>query len=182
MGSTSVFRLDPRHGLRLLGIRLVLAAALVVLAGVLLGFGGVAGGIGYVLGGCAALLVVLAIVALIRPPGVVRLDEHGYRIRQVPRPGTRSADWAEVTRVEVREGHLGQTLVVTLEDGRRTSVPLVLVARQAKALKLEMHDRLNRARGYGTVPTATPGTETLATPGTETDGPAAAEWSRSDST
>lgn len=171
-GSTAVYRLDLRHVLRLVGLRLVIAAGLVVVAAILLGFGGFAGAVAYALGVVVVVLVLLAVVPLVRPPSVVRLDGHGYRVRRVRDCGARSGAWTEIRRVDHKSGDLGQSLVIALEDGRTTYVPLVLVAGQATRMQRDIHDRLNAAHGYRKLPSA----------GAEAAGESEVDWHRQEPT
>lgn len=147
--ASTAYRLDPRPGLRLFGLRFVLAAVLVAAAwvcAVMLGDGAGAA-IAWVLGVAAALLVIVSTVLLLRPPVVVRLDDEGYRLGRVPQGGVRKARWRDVTRVETTDSTHGRSLVFTL-DGAASTIPLLLVAGRAAALQREVNERLNRAHGY----------------------------------
>lgn len=145
----SVYRLDPRPGLRLFGLRFILAAILVVaawLCAVLFGDG--AGAIiAWLLGVAAGVLIIVSVVLLVRPPVVVRLDDTGYRLGRVPEGGVRRARWTDVAQVATGDSNHGRALVFSLE-GAESKVPLLLVAGRSAQLQREVHDRLNRAHGY----------------------------------
>lgn len=145
----TVYRLDPRPGLRLFGLRFVLAAVLVIaawLCAVLLGDS--AGTVvASLLGAAAALLIIVSTVLLLRPPAVVRLDDEGYRLGRVPQGGIRRARWRDVRRVETADSTHGRALVFAL-DGAESTIPLLLVAGQAATLQRDVNERLNRAHGY----------------------------------
>ncbi|MGH3360262.1 MAG: hypothetical protein ACRDO7_15785, partial [Nocardioidaceae bacterium] len=145
----TTYRLDYRPGLRMFGIRFVLAAVLVVAAWLCAGAFDEGAGLvaAWVLGLVAALIVVVSILLLVRPPVVVRLDGDGYRLGRVPRGGLRQASWREVTGVTAGNTPYGYALV--LRAGERTStVPLLLVAANANRLRHDINDRLNHAHGY----------------------------------
>ena len=145
----TVYRLDPRPGVRLFGLRFVLAAVLVVAAWLCAGlFGDGVGSVAvWILGVAAALLVIVSVVLLLRPPAVVRLDAEGYRLGRVPQGGVRRARWTDVTQATTGDTLHGRALVIGL-DGAESTIPLVLVAGQAAQLQREVNERLNRAHGY----------------------------------
>lgn len=145
----TTYRLDYRPGLRMFGIRFVLAAAL-VLAAWLCGSAfddGAGRVIAWVVGVLAVLLVLVSVYRLVRPPVVVRLDGDGYRLGRVPGGGQRRARWRDVDGASARKTPAGYALV--LQVGERTStIPLLLVAANATRLQREVSERLNRAHGY----------------------------------
>ncbi|UYM07615.1 hypothetical protein [Solicola gregarius] len=145
----TVYRLDPRPGMRLFGLRFVLAAVLVVVAWLLAGVFDDGAGLAaaWVVGALAALLVVVSVLLLVRPPAVVRLDDEGYRLGRVPQGGVRKARWRDVSRATARDSLHGYALVIEVGDGTST-VPLLLVAARANELQHEVNERLNRAHGY----------------------------------
>jgi len=145
----TAYRLDQRHAIRLLGLRMVIAATLVFGAALALGVDAAAARVvGVCLGAGAVVAVGAGALVLLRPPVVVRLDDGGYRVRRVPECGVRAAGWLQVDRVDLELGPMGQTLVIRLQSGESTSVPLVLMPRAAAALQREVHDRLDTANGY----------------------------------
>ena len=159
MSELSVYRLDFLHVLRLTGVRMIVAATLVVAAAVMLSFEttGIRA-IGYVAGAAAVVVIGVSVVLLLRPPVVLVLDATGYRVSRLRGSGLRGSglrgsglrtgSWAEVKRVENHTTGLGQSLVIELESGETTRVPLILVVREAGRLQLEVHERLNAAHKY----------------------------------
>ncbi|MDN5855445.1 MAG: hypothetical protein L0K86_21885 [Actinomycetia bacterium] len=145
----TVYRLDPRPGLRLFGMRFILAAALVIVAWLCAGLFGDGAGtiIAWLLGVAAVLLIIVSVLLLVRPPAVVRLDDTGYRLGRVPEGGVRQARWTDVTQVTTSDSNHGRALVFGLE-GAESRIPLLLVAARSAELQREVHDRLNRAHGY----------------------------------
>lgn len=145
----TTYRLDYRPGLRMFGIRFMLAAVLVFGAWLCIGLLGERAGqvVALVLGGLAALLVLVSVYLLVRPPVVVRLDGEGYRTGRVPRGGLRQASWTEVDGAVSKDTDFGYALV--LQVGERTStIPLLLVAANATRLRQDVSERLNHAHGY----------------------------------
>ena len=135
--------------MRLFGLRFVLAAILVIAAWLCAGVLGDGAGtiIAWMLGIAAALLVLVSVVLLLRPPVVVRLDADGYRLGRVPQGGVRKAQWREVTSASTTDSTHGRTLVISIE-GAHSAIPLLLVAGQAAQLQHEVNERLNHAHGY----------------------------------
>jgi len=147
----TVYRLHRAHAIRLFGLRMLVAAALVVVAAVVLGLADGSGALrvaGFVLAALVVVAVLAAVLVLVRPPVVVRLDAAGYRVRRVPDCGVQAAPWAAVADVTTGADELGRTMEVELTDGGHTTVPLVLVARDARRLLLEVRERLDAAHGY----------------------------------
>ena len=145
----TVYRLDARPGLRLFGLRFVLAAVLVMATWLLSGlfddgFGRVAA---WVLGVLAALLVLASVLLLLLPPVVVRLDDDGYALGRVPQGGVRQARWREVSRASTGDSIHGYALIIRVGEGSST-IPLLLVAARSEELQREVNERLNRAHGY----------------------------------
>lgn len=147
--ATTVYRLDPRPGMRLFGLRFVLAAVLVVVGWLLAGIFDDGPGLvaAWVVGALAGLLVVVSVLLLVRPPAVVRLDDEGYRLGRVPQGGVRKARWRDVSRATTADTIHGYALVISVGDETST-IPLLLVAARAGELQNEVNERLNRAHGY----------------------------------
>jgi len=133
----------------LFGMRFVFAAILVIVAWLCVGlFDGAAGEvIAWVLGVVAAVLVIVSVFLLVRPPAVVRLDDTGYRLGRVPEGGVRQARWTDVAHAATGDSNHGRALVLSL-DGAESKIPLLLVAGRSAQLQREVNERLNRAHGY----------------------------------
>lgn len=95
------------------------------------------------------LVVVLALlVAVVRPPRVLSLDERGYAIRWVRGAGVTRAPWREVQTVEVRADPGAASLVFALSGGRHSVLPLALLGSRQLEAQRDVQARLNRAYGY----------------------------------
>ncbi len=138
------YRWSRAHGLRILGMVVVLLGAAWLLAA-LTGF-------------AAWSLVVLAVVALVAlggllrlivvPPLLLEVSADGYRVHNLRGGGVRQARWSEVDAVEGGGGAEGAVMAITLRSGLVTQVPLGLLGEQANTAEREVHDRLNAAYGY----------------------------------
>ncbi len=149
----SYYRMDRAYSLRVFGRLACVAAALVVVAAVLLTIGG--GGwldvLGDVVGGFGLMIVAAGLVAVAVPPIVLRVDQVGYRRGRLGGTGIRSAEWRQVADVHTQEiaaapGH--PALVLHLDSGRTTRIPLSLVPRRSAELEHDVSERLNAAHGY----------------------------------
>ncbi|MCW2747375.1 MAG: hypothetical protein JWP10_517, partial [Nocardioidaceae bacterium] len=139
------YRLDRRFALQLFGHRMIAAAVMVLLGFVGVGVGGFLKPVGIVLFVLAVGAILWGVLVLVRPPRVIRLSAHGYRIGRVPEGGVVSDEWIRVEKVKVESLAAGLCLVLVLTDGRVTTVPLSLVAQRSGELQREVHERLNTA-------------------------------------
>lgn len=80
-------------------------------------------------------LIVLAAVALLATGALlvpkrwlVRFDEHGYRLRMLRAAGVTEAAWTAVENVTTATVEASRVVVLTLDDGRRTIVPVEILA------------------------------------------------------
>jgi hypothetical protein len=142
LASTGIrrFRWSRAHGLRIVGMVLVVLAV-VWLAAALAGFAMWS----------VLLLVVVALAAvgcllrlIVLPPLLLEVSSDGYRLHHVRGGGVEQARWAEVATVEGG----GEIMSITLASGEVTVVPLSLLGDQGGAAEREVHDRLNAAYGY----------------------------------
>jgi hypothetical protein len=92
--------------------------------------------------------LVAAAWLVITPPRVLELSPSGYRITHLRGGGVGSAGWTEVTSVDTRPVGGVPAIVVELQGGRTSTVPLSLLGPRAGQAQREMHDRLNTAFGY----------------------------------
>ena len=138
------YRWSRAYGLRILGLSVVLLAVVWLLAA-LSGFQSWS----LVVMAVAALIAVGCLVRLVvLPPLLLEVSSDGYRLHHVRGGGVRQARWSEVRSVEGGSGAEGAVMSITLENGRATLVPLVLLGAQGAAAEREFHDRLNAAFGY----------------------------------
>jgi hypothetical protein len=138
------YRWSRAYGLRFAGIAISCLAVLWVVVALA----------GFAWWGWLLLTIGMALLAgcLVRfvwlPPVLLEVSSHGYRLLKVRGGGVPTASWADVESVATSRRESGSVMVVTLSDGRTTSVPLVLLGSQTVAAEREMHSRLNSAFGY----------------------------------
>jgi hypothetical protein len=152
---SSTYSLAPALRARLLGTGLV-AVGLVVLGGILLTWAvdlPVAFVTGLVLLAGVGVLTLGVLLGLRH--WVLRIDEHGYRVRVLRSPGSaegsteaRTARWSDV--LDLRTTTLsGQRCVeLRLRDGRTTTLPVDLLEGDSTALVETLTAHLDRGHGY----------------------------------
>ncbi len=153
MSTTETFALAPALRARLLGTGLA-AVGVVVLLGMLLT---------WLLDLPTAFvsgLVVLAGVGVLTLGAllglrhwVLRLDEHGYRVRVLRSAGpaegqARSARWADVLDLQSSTVGGQRCVVLRLRDGRTTTLPVDVVEGDSTALVESLTEHLDRGHGY----------------------------------
>ncbi len=152
------YRFARAHTVGVLG-RTAVVAGLVVLATVLIGVvtAAVGGNLPDLL--IAGLLVVMAVAVVLtvvaaarvlRAPTLLRLDQTGYHVRGLRGAGPTLASWTQVSRVRRERLAPGTCLVLSLDDGGRTVVPVRLLeggSAAADQLESELRGRLDRAHG-----------------------------------
>jgi hypothetical protein len=92
----------------------------------------------------------LAALRVLRPPPVLELSDGGYQVRVLRRAGPTEASWTDVTRVRSQRLAPGMCLVLSLDDGSRTIVPLYLLeggTAAADRLETDLRTRLDRSHG-----------------------------------
>jgi hypothetical protein len=147
------YRLRPALGLRMIGVGFVWLAAFVVLE-VLRASTDWVGGAGFgVLRWVFAVGFVLiagagAVLILDPRPGLL-LDENGFRNRtSLRRSSVRQARWDEVKDVVRTDGGGGPTVVIQLNDGRRSTVVGNVLNAPLGEIEQRIRTQLNDAHGY----------------------------------
>ncbi len=145
-GDATDYRLSPALAARLFGFALVGIALLILLATLLvalLDLHTVA-----VLGVAAVALLGVGTAAILvtRRAYVVRLTPAGYRVRFVRGAGTTSARWVDVEDVVAARVGGADCVVLRLQNGRSTTVPVALLAADKDALAHEVRARLRASR------------------------------------
>jgi len=140
----STYRLGAAHLLRLAGT-IVIGLGLLWIVGTFLA---IPGPLRVVLAIVTIGVLVTLVVAAVRPPRILTMDEAGYRVRWVRGSGRASAAWREVEGVTNRRVGTAELMVVELRDGTSTTVPLTLLGPAHLAAQREVHERLNSAHGY----------------------------------
>lgn len=142
------FALDPRLRARLLGAGLVAIGVVVVLGAVLAGLTDLPSA---VLSGLV-LLAVFGVGALGMLVGfrhwVLRLDEHGYRVRGLRSSQARSARWSDVLDLQATTLGGQRCVVLRLRDGRTTTLPVDVIEGDPTALTDALGAHLDRGHGY----------------------------------
>lgn len=142
------FTLAPALRMRLLGVVLVLVGLLTALGFALVWLLDLPGWAG----GAVMVLAVLAVLAggllLGVRRWVVRLDEHGYRVRWLRSAEVKVARWTDV--LDLRATTLAGTrcLVLRLRSGRTTTLPVDLVEGDPDAFAAALSAHLDRGHGY----------------------------------
>jgi hypothetical protein len=93
----------------------------------------------------------LAAMRVLKPPVVLELSDAGYRVRMLRGAGTaRQAAWTEVAKVRRQRLAPGTCLVLALNDGARTVVPLALLeggVTTGQRLEADLRSRLDHSHG-----------------------------------
>ena len=141
----SDYRLHPALAARLLGAGLLLNAVLVVIGTLLIA----------VLHLPTAYITVLVMLVFAVVLGgfavgrtiVVRLDDDGYRVRFVRGAGVKEARWVEVEEAVTAEVSGSPCVVLSLQDGRTTVIPMEAVAGDREAFVRDLQEHLQRGHG-----------------------------------
>jgi len=100
-------------------------------------------------------LVVLAVVGVVTLAllvgvrrWVLRLDEHGYRVRGLRSAQAKSARWTDVLDLQATtvDGH--RCVVLRLRDGRTTTLPVDVIEGGPTSLAQTLAEHLDRGHGY----------------------------------
>lgn len=143
---SSDYRLSPAFGARLVGLLVVLLAVLVF----------VATGVVALLNLHTVVLVPVALVvvalilglgAYLRRTPVVRLDEHGYRVRMIRGAGVKQAGWKEVEDAVTTTSREIPCVVLRLTDARTTTIPVAALDVDREAFVRDLQAHLQRGHG-----------------------------------
>jgi len=100
-------------------------------------------------------LVVLALVGVVvlgllvgLRHWVLRLDEHGYRVRGLRTAEARSARWTDVLDLQTATAAGQRCVVLRLRDGRTTTLPVDAIEGGSTKLVQALSDHLDRGHGY----------------------------------
>ena len=142
------FALAPALRARLLGTGLVAIGTVVVL-GMLLTW--LADFSAALVSGVVVLavvgVVVLGLLLGIRH-WVLRLDEHGYRVRGLRTAEARSARWTDVLDLTATTLAGQRCVVLRLRDGRTTALPVDVIEGGSTRLTQAISEHLDRGHGY----------------------------------
>jgi hypothetical protein len=122
------YRLAPAVVLRSAGAAFVLLAVTVLVLSVVT----VVADWSFLVVGVVAVVGLLAVVGAaqwaVRRACVVRLDRLGYEVRLVRGAGVKRARWADVAEASTADVGGAPCLVLSLRDGRTTTVPVGVLA------------------------------------------------------
>jgi hypothetical protein len=142
------FALAPALRARLLGTGLVAIGTVVVL-GVLVTWLADLSSV-FVTG--LLVLAVVGVVAIGFLGGVrhwvLRLDEHGYRVRGLRSAHAKSARWTDVLDLQATTVGGQRCVVLRLRDGRTTTLPIDVLEGGATTLVDGLSAHLDRGHGY----------------------------------
>jgi hypothetical protein len=142
------FGLAPAIRARLLGTGLVAIGFVVLLGVVLTWLTDLSSA--FVTG--LVVLAVLGVGALGALVGVrhwvVRLDEHGYRVRVLRSAQARSARWTDVLDLQAATVGGQRCVVLRLRDGRTTTLPVDVIEGGPTRLTEALTTHLDRGHGY----------------------------------
>ncbi len=142
------FALAPSLRFRLFGTGLFAIGTVVVLGAVLAWLTQLPSSIvsGLVVLALAGVLVLGLLLGVRR--WVVRLDEHGYRVRGLRSAEARSARWTDVLDVQATTVSGHRCVVLRLRDGRTTTLPADVIEGGATKLAETLSAHLDRGHGY----------------------------------
>ena len=144
----SDYRLARPLLVRMMGVGLVLAGALVL---VVLALGALLGWPSGVLS-TAALLAAAAVavlaVVLRRLAPVVRLDDVGYEVHWVRGAGVKRGRWKDVEDAVATTMPDGRCIVLRRLDGGTTTIPVDILGAPADDFVRDLQQHLNRGHGY----------------------------------
>ena len=133
---------------RLLGAGLVTLGTVVLVGALLAWLTAIPGA---VVAGLAVLAVVgmtvLGLLVGVRH-WVLRLDEHGYRVRGLRSAQARSARWTDVLDLRATTVSGARVVVLRLRDGRTTTLPVDVLEGGADALTDALSSHLDLGHGY----------------------------------
>jgi hypothetical protein len=143
---TSDYRLAPALAARFAGSLLVLLGLLVVLVTVLVVLTGLPVAVLLVVGGVGLAGVVAGYAGFSRMP-VVHLGQEGYRVRLVRQVGTDRAAWGEVTEAVTASPGGTPVVVLRLQDGRSTTIPVQMLAADREEFVRDLQAHLQGGHG-----------------------------------
>ena len=142
------FALAPALRARLLGTGLVAIGVTVALGALVAWLADVPGVIVSGLVVLAAVgVVVLGLLVGVRR-WVVRLDEHGYRVRAIRTAEARTARWTDVLDLQAATLNGSRCVVLRLRDGRTTTIPVDVIEGDPDAFAETLAAHLDRGHGY----------------------------------
>ncbi len=142
------FALAPALRFRLLGTGLSAIGTVVLLGAALTWLADLSSGV--VSGVVVLALVGVFVLGLLLGVRhwVLRLDEHGYRVRALRAGQARSARWADVLDLQATTVAGQRCVVLRLRDGRTTTLPVDVIEGGSTRLTEALTAHLDRGHGY----------------------------------
>jgi hypothetical protein len=147
---TSAYRLARPYTVRVLGVLAIatgVALLLVVLARTL-DWPTLLSGLLLVLAGVVGAGLLLAAVAMLRPPTLLTLDAAGFSVRWPGGRGTRHGSWEDVVSVSWEQRMDQALLVLRHREAATTTLLLRLLDTAPHAVEEDVRRRLDAAYGY----------------------------------
>ena len=147
-GDPVEFALAPALRFRLLGAGLLAIGSVVILGALLTWLADlpsvvISGLVLLALVGVATLGLLLGVRRW-----VLRLDQHGYRVRGLRSAQARSARWTDVLDVQATTVTGQRCVVLRLRDGRTTTLPVDVIEGGPTRLAESISAHLDRGHGY----------------------------------
>lgn len=142
------FALAPALRMRLLGALLSLLGLVTALGFALVWVLDLPGWVGGTVVVLAALGVLLGGMALGVRRWVVRLDEHGYRVRWLRSADVKVARWTDVLDLKATSVAGTRCLVLRLRSGGTTTIPVDVVEGDPDDFARALSAHLDRGHGY----------------------------------
>jgi hypothetical protein len=147
---SSDYRLSPRLAARLVGAGLVVLAVLVFATTAVAAVVGASPVAVIVVAAIGVAAVLVAGHLLTRRAYVVRLDDHGYRVRLVRGAGVNAAPWRDVEDAVTATPRGVRCVVLRLRDGRTTTIPVEVLAAEPDAFVRDVRAHLDGFTGGST--------------------------------
>lgn len=144
---SSDYRLSPRLAARLVGAGLVVLAVVVFVTTAVVAVAGASPVVVMVVAVIGIAAVLVAGHRLTRRAWVVRLDEHGYRVRLVRGAGVPAASWRDVEDAVTATPRGVRCVVLRLRDGRTTTVPVEVLAAEPDVFVRDVRAHLDGFTG-----------------------------------
>lgn len=140
------YRMNPAFAARFVGAALVVTAVLVFAVTAVVAL------VGLPLVVLVAVVVVavagvLGLAAWLRRTPVLRCDNDGYRVALVRGAGVTRARWVDVSDAATSSPHGIPCVVLHLQDGRATTIPVQALAIDREQFVRELQQHLQRGQG-----------------------------------
>lgn len=143
----SDYRLSPALGARLVGLLLVVLAVLLFTTTALVALADLPPDLLVVLAVLGVLSVFGLGYVLTRRAYVVRFDSEGYRVRMIRGAGVHAAAWKDVADAGTGSPRGIPCVVLTLRDGRTTTIPVSALAVDREQFVRDLRQHLQDGQG-----------------------------------